>query len=198
MPTITTTALLDRLHDPADEEGWREIDARYRPVIIGLARRVGLADADAADVAQEAMARFARSYREGKYERGRGRLSSWMLGIAHNCIVEAQRSGARKRERPGLTVAADQSVPAELTRLWEDERDREVLNRAFRALADQTKIARRTLDAFDLLVVHQMPPTGVAERLQMTVNDVYLAKHRCLNHLRAIVSDLTNAYVNDA
>lgn len=57
-PTRTTTALLDGLVDPANAEVWDEFDRRYRPIIVGFAARLGLADADAADVAQDVLTRF--------------------------------------------------------------------------------------------------------------------------------------------
>jgi len=72
--TTTTTALLDGLHDPANEEVWREFDTRYRPIILGFAVKLGLSDEDAADVAQDTLARFVQEYRAGRYDRTRGRL----------------------------------------------------------------------------------------------------------------------------
>ena len=67
----TTTAMLDALHNPSDVATWEEFDQRYRPVLIGFARNLGLDDADAADVAQDTLARFLEQYRDGKYERDR-------------------------------------------------------------------------------------------------------------------------------
>ena len=49
----TTSAMLAALHDPKAEEAWAVFDARYRPVLIGFARNLGLSDEEAADVAQE-------------------------------------------------------------------------------------------------------------------------------------------------
>jgi hypothetical protein len=73
-PSRTTTALLEGLHDPADAVAWEQFDRRYRPIVVGFASRLGLADADAADVAQEVMLQFVKEYRAGKYDRQRGRL----------------------------------------------------------------------------------------------------------------------------
>ena len=60
MLTRTTTALLEGLLEQTNDETWREFDARYRPIIVAFARRVGLGETDAADVAQETLLRFVR------------------------------------------------------------------------------------------------------------------------------------------
>ena len=104
MLTRTTTALLDDLADPANEAVWHDFDARYRPVLVGFGRRLGLGAEDAADAAQDALARFVRSYREGRYDRGRGRLSSWIIGIARNCIVDQMRTRAARHEERGISA----------------------------------------------------------------------------------------------
>ena len=65
----TTTAMLAALHDPAATAAWEAFDARYRPILHGFARNLGLSDEEAADVAQETIARFVEQYREGRYDR---------------------------------------------------------------------------------------------------------------------------------
>ncbi len=45
--TRTTTKLLDALRDHDNEPVWAHVDARYRPVIAALARRLGLNASDA-------------------------------------------------------------------------------------------------------------------------------------------------------
>ena len=51
LQTTTTTVLLEGLLDSGNEAVWREFDARYRPIIVGFARTLGLDPDDAADVA---------------------------------------------------------------------------------------------------------------------------------------------------
>lgn len=93
----TTTALLDSLKDPSNAPIWDEFDARYRPILHGFARKLGLSQEDAADVAQQAMTEFVRDYRAGLYHRGKGRLSSWLISIARNRAVDLQRAQGRRR-----------------------------------------------------------------------------------------------------
>ncbi len=197
MLTRTTTALLDDLADPANDAIWREFDARYRPLLVGFARRLGLDPEDAADAAQEALGRFVRSYRAGKYERGKGRLSSWIIGIARNCIVDALRTIASRRERPGLSAAGELPGDDQLERIWSAERDRVILQQALRALREESRIDARTIRAFELVAFQQLTPAEAATDLGVTINDVYLAKHRCLTRMRTTIEQITTVYEAD-
>jgi RNA polymerase sigma-70 factor (ECF subfamily) len=197
MLTRTTTALLDDLADPANQAIWQEFDARYRPILIGFGLRLGLDPTDAADAAQEALGRFVRSYRAGKYERGRGRLSSWIIGIARNCILDTQRARAARREQHSMSAVEDLPGPDRLAEIWTAERDREILRRAIAALRGETRFDARTVGAFEELAFRQQPPAEVAEQLGMSMNDVYLAKHRCLKRLRTLVTELSSAFEQD-
>ncbi len=62
----TTTAMLDALHDAGNADVWEQFDRRYRPILIGFARNLGLTDQDSADIAQETLARFLSEYRNGR------------------------------------------------------------------------------------------------------------------------------------
>ena len=65
----TTTALLEGLFDSDNELAWSHFDARYRPIVIAFARKLGLSESDAGDVAQETILQFLKEYKEGKYDR---------------------------------------------------------------------------------------------------------------------------------
>ena len=194
MRTRTTTALLEDLRDSSNEAVWQEFDTRYRPILIEFARRLGLGNEDAADAAQEALVRFVTSYRAGKYERGRGRLSSWIIGIARNCIIDQLRARSSRREVHGLSAIIDLPDQDRLTEIWEAECEREIFRRAIRSLHEHTRVDPHTIRAFELLAFQQRLPAEVAAELDMSMNDVYLAKHRCLKRLQPIVAELNAAY----
>lgn len=197
MQTRTTTALLEGLATPGDEEAWAELDARYRPVLVGLARRVGLSGEDAADAAQETLLRFLRAYRAGTYRRDRGRLRSWLLAIARNCIADAGRARSRRIETPAGTqverAAAAEADAARLDAAWEEERERAILDRALRALEVATRFEEATIEAFRGLLRGEAAP-DVAARLDIPVERVHLARHRCLQRLQPIVAELERTW----
>ena len=60
-PTTTNTTLLEGLFDPRNVQAWQIFDSRYRPLVIGYAKRRGLQDADAEDLAQVTLTEFGRN-----------------------------------------------------------------------------------------------------------------------------------------
>ncbi len=193
MLTRTTTALLEALLDPADDEVWHDFDRRYRPILIAFARRLGLPDEDAADAAQDTLARFVRSYRDGKYNRDRGRLRSWIIGIARHCIYDIHQHRATNPKR-GLSAISELPDESTLNAMWDEECEQEILRQGISELRQQTKTEEGTIRAFEMLAFDGRKPADIAEALSMSLNDVYLAKHRCLKRLREIISQLEQLY----
>jgi RNA polymerase sigma-70 factor, ECF subfamily len=193
MQTHTTTTLLDALKDHSNDAVWREFDARYRPIITAFARKLGLDDIAAAEVAQATLAEFVRCYRDGKYQRGRGRLSSWIIGIAQNIAAGARRA-ASKRPVRGESACVDLANEATLTTIWEEQRQLVVLTKAMAQLRATSRAEERTIRAFELVALHAVPPDAVAKECGMTVAEVYVAKNRITGRLRRIVEEISAAY----
>lgn len=196
--TRTTTALLAGLRDRADEAAWTHIDSRYRPILIGLGRRFGLSDADAADMAQETLLAFMEQYTEGRYDRDRGRLRSWLLSIARTRIAMVHRKRSVRKEQAGVTsVAEGLEDDVTLAQAFEEERRRHLLHEAMEELRRSSRTADNTMQAFELVAMRGMPASAVAEQLGMSVDDVYRAKSRVAQRLREIVERMELAYEGD-
>jgi len=195
---ITTTAMLDALDDPANQTVWVSFDARYRPLVFALARKLGLQDADAADVAQQTLAEFVRAYRAGQYDRTRGRLSRWIIAIARKQICDLHRAHKRKRERRGDSALANMPADEELDRMWETERERVVRDLAWQELRSSARTQEKTLRAFELFTLQELPVERVAVECGLSADEVYRIKYRITNRLREIVKRLTEAYAEEA
>lgn len=194
----TTTALLEGLHDSAADAVWREFDARYRPIIFAFARKLGMGPEDAADVAQETLTTFVEQYRAGKYDRSRGRLRSWIIGIARYRVADVNRGKARRREWRGESAIV--GLPDDddrLSEIWEDQCRRAILSRALQALRENTKTDPRTIRAYELVAMEQRPVAEVAKELGMTPQDVITAKHRCLKRIQRSRDELRRLYEMD-
>jgi RNA polymerase sigma-70 factor (ECF subfamily) len=202
----TTTLLLDSLKDVANAAVWEEFDARYRPILHGFARKLGLNDEDSADVAQQALTEFVRDYRAGRYERGKGRLSSWLISIARNKAIDVHRVSGRRREwrgesafepipgsRPPLEVQ-DSASDAEH---WESERRHAILALALTKLRENSRTAETTIKAFELVALRGVPTDAVARECGISVDEVYVAKNRVTKQLREIVAQITQVYDGD-
>ncbi|MDZ4752946.1 MAG: RNA polymerase sigma factor [Phycisphaerae bacterium] len=195
--TRTTTAMLEALHDAANEPAWEAFDARYRPILVGFARNLGLTDSDAADVAQETLVRFIQDYREGKYDRTKGRLGAWLVGIARYRILDLRRKRSTRHEVQSdgaVANAVGDLDPDRLQAAWDAEHRQAIMREAMTELRQTTKTDERTIRAFELVVAHGRAPQQVAEELSISVHDVYLAKSRVAQRLREIVERLESTY----
>jgi RNA polymerase sigma factor (sigma-70 family) len=192
--TATTTALLDGLSDPGNQEVWLEFDARYRPMIHSFATRLGLSDADASDVAQETLVRFIREYRAGRYDRTRGRLRSWIIAIVRYRIADLRREQAARREHRGESALIDLPADNHLEELWSAERSRVLMSQALSELRSQTRLSEKTMLAFEQYVLRNRPVREVADELGLSRQDIYMAKNRVAEKLRETMQRLRDVF----
>ena len=190
----TSSVLLHGLFDLTDAAAWEEFDRRYRPIVVGFARRAGLSDTDAADVAQETMAQFVRAYVAGEYDRARGRLRTWLIALTKSKVAQAYRARARRGGMRGDSGLIDLADKAGLEALWEAERRRHLLRLALASLGGNSRLHPRTIRAFELLVLRAIPVAAVAEQLAMSPHDVYLAKGRVARRLQELLADLETRF----
>lgn len=190
----TSTSLLEALRVGQDEDAWQRFCQRYEPMLRAVAGRAGLSPDGVADVVQEIMLTFMTSFREGKYDADRGRLRSWLRGIAMNKIHEARR----KIARGGQQVVADGSetdllhrIPdeQELTDIFEREWEREILAECFRRVRQE--VSEQTFECFRLNAQEGWEPQRVAEHLGIERDAVYVHKNRVLSRLRRIREEIT-------
>jgi RNA polymerase sigma-70 factor (ECF subfamily) len=193
----TTSAMLNGLKDENDRTVWDQFDRRYRPILYGFARRFGLDETDAADVAQETLLRFVQEYRAGRYDRGRGRLRAWLMGIAKFRVADLKRARARRRTTRGESALHDVVDDSEASLIWDTEQRRFIYNAAIAELRAGTRLADRTIDAFERVVLHQQPVREVAESLGVTAQEVYDAKSRIVEKLREILPRYEALFAED-
>lgn len=195
--TTTTTSLLEGLFNPDDDVVWQAFDLRYRPIITGVARRLGVSGSDADDVAQETLIQFVRDYRAGRYQKERGRLRGWVVGIARHRVIDMQRARGRRKEVPGATAMERMPQDNEMEKLWDEELDRSILRQAVEELRRTTKTSEKSISAFEQVVFDRRSVNAVAEDLGMTPHDIYVSRSRITTRLREIAERLRNLYEAD-
>lgn len=190
----TTTALLSGLFDPRNAAVWEAFDRRYRPILLGFVRNCGVRESEAAEIAQETIVRFVEEYREGKYDRSRGRLGAWLVTIARYRVLDMRRrAGTAKLER-GESAIVDLDDDRSVGAAYEAERRQALLREALEELRTRSRTDPKTVQAFEMLVYHGLAPQVVAEQMGMSTHDVYLAKSRVAAKLREIVIRLESEY----
>ncbi len=188
--TTTTTALLDALRVGDDAATWSTFIDRYTPILQAVARRLGLGDEDAADIAQQTLLEFVRDMRSGKYDRTRGRLRSWIVAIAeHRSRDLRRRAQIRDRHASALPPLVPTDQPA-LEAMWDEEERRAIAAVAWQRVRDTSQLDERTLRAFELVALRSVPAPEAARECGMSVDHLYVAKHRVAARLRQEVEAL--------
>ncbi|HEY3242951.1 MAG TPA: RNA polymerase sigma factor [Phycisphaerae bacterium] len=193
--TITTTALLDGLHDQGNRAVWSEFDRRYRPILVAFLRRMGLDENDAGDVAQDTLTCFVQDYRRHKYDRQQGRLRSWLIGIARCRLADLRRTTKRRRELRGESAMVGLPAEADAESVWEAEERRYVFEQAISELRSTSRFNERTIGAFERVVLRSEPVETVSAELGLTPQEIYNAKNRVVERLRDIVKRYEHGYV---
>jgi RNA polymerase sigma factor (sigma-70 family) len=193
MFTITNTVLLEGLSDPGNQSVWTEFDARYRPILVGFAKRMGLAESEAPEAAQRSLVRFAEEYRAGRYERDRGRLRAWLFAIARSQVQKMLRDRARQGRVRGDSALGQLGTDDPALEAWDSEWRQALLNRGMEELRRDTRMDDKTLQVLER-ITQGHPAAEVAKELDMQVNAVYVAKHRALERLRSLVQRLEEEF----
>jgi RNA polymerase sigma-70 factor (ECF subfamily) len=189
----TRASLLVRIRDASDREAWRQFVALYAPLIHGLARRRGLQDADAADLAQEVLrAVFAAAPRLA-YDPARGSFRGWLYTVACNKIHDF-RDSRRNRERgsgdsDAQFMLAELPAPDDDAERWERDYQRHI----FAVAADTVRATfeASTWQAFWLVAVEGRSGEEAARELNMSTGAVYVARSRVLARLKKAVQELS-------
>jgi RNA polymerase sigma-70 factor (ECF subfamily) len=187
----TRASLLIRVRDPGDRAAWHEFVEIYRPVIVRLARRKGMQEADAEDVAQQVLISIARAAQEREHDPARARFRTWLHRVAHNAILNAlaRRKPDRGSGDSGLLAALEQceshdGPASELLRL---EHRREVFRWAARRV--RSEFHPSTWDAFWSTAVEGRPVETIAEALGKNPGSIYAARSRVIRRIQQKVTE---------
>ncbi len=193
----TRRSLVDRLANWDDQRRWQEFFDTYWKLIYSAARKSGLADAEAQEVVQETVITVAKNIDRLKYDPAIGSFKGWLLQITRWRISDQ----FRKREpegvkRPNLQddscTATIDRVPdsriVDLDAVWETGWKENLLEAAIARV--KRKIDPKQFQIFDCYVRKEWSAQKVAERLRVSVGQVYLARHRVAALLKKEIKTL--------
>jgi RNA polymerase sigma-70 factor (ECF subfamily) len=156
---------------------------RHASAAFSLAYRIMSTRAAAEDVTQEA---FLALWRSGaRYDRARGSVRTWILGIVHHRAIDAlRRNKVHDRRRPGDETAlerveAPESTPVEAARREEATVMREAMDTL---PADQSRV-------IELAYFGGFTHSQIAEMLETPVGTVKGRMRLGLNKLHDLVAD---------
>jgi RNA polymerase sigma-70 factor (ECF subfamily) len=174
----TPASLLERLRGPGDRGAWARFVELYTPLLLGWAQRLGLQDADAADLVQEVFVLLLRKLPAFTYDRGL-RFRGWLWTVVRNhWATLRRRAPAPPGGLDGEPAAEDDGLQA----LEEEEYRGYLVSRALRLMKAEFQPA--TWQAFWQTAAAGRPAADVAAELGLTVAAVYTARSRVLRRLR--------------
>lgn len=164
-----------------DEEAFRGLFGRYAPTALALARRVVRQPFLAEEIVQEAFLAVWRN--PGGFDRRRGSVKAWLLGMVHHRAVDAvrreesQRRRAEEARRSDLVVVLDHAD--EVVEEVGAPREREAVRRALEGLpAEQRRV-------IELMYFDGRSQSQIAEQLGLPLGTV---KSRTLLGMRRLRS----------
>jgi RNA polymerase sigma factor (sigma-70 family) len=197
----TRPTLLFRLRDWQDEASWSEFYRLYYNFVFDLARRNGLARADAEEVTQDVFKRVAETIHEFESNPERGTFRGWLMNLTRWRIADKYRARL-PHERQGAGARAGDASDANRTRTierlpdrtgpmtMEDEKEwqRHVLEAALSRLA--RRVPAKHIQVFDLYARQNWSVLRIARELELNPATVYVISHRLTKQLKAEVAAL--------
>jgi RNA polymerase sigma factor (sigma-70 family) len=183
----TRRSLVDRLADWDDQRRWQQFFDTYWKLIYAAARKAGLTEVESQEVVQETVITVAKNISKLRYDPAIGSFKGWLLNITRWRIADQyrkripdeqhQRPARKGEDRMTATMDrfADDRTQA-IDELWEREWKHNLLDAAITRL--KKKVDPKQFQIFDCYVHKEWPAQKVAERLRVSVGQVYLARHR--------------------
>jgi RNA polymerase sigma-70 factor, ECF subfamily len=180
----TPVSLLQRLREPSSADYWPRFVELYAPLLLGWARRLGLQDADAADVVQDVFALLLNKLPTFRYD---PQLSfrAWLRTLLLNQWRDRCKQRGPAPRQANLEEVADRDDD-----VAEAEYRQYLVQRALRLM--QADFAPATWKACWELVVAGRPAEAIADELGLTVAGVYSAKYRVIQRLKQELAGLMN------
>jgi RNA polymerase sigma-70 factor (ECF subfamily) len=194
----TRRSLLSRLRDCEDQEGWREFFDTYWRLIYKVAREAGLNEAQAQEVVQTTFIYLTRRMPKFRYDRARGSFKAWLLRVTRSRISILRRGpGAREAalhelDPEGEDTSRWESIPDPsadvLEGIWQREWEQNIIQTALRRI--RVKASAQQLLIFEMAALRGVPLNQVARTLEVSLMQVYLARHRVGKLFKAEVERL--------
>ena len=182
----TRKSLIAKLENWEDQRTWDEFYQTYWRLIYAVAIKAGLRQDEAFDCVQETILSIAKQSKKNLYDPAQGSFKTWLMNMTRWRINDQ----FRKRKKDTAMIAADWEDGRKtavidrvedpngevLSRLWDVEWKKNIADAALTRVKAQ--VSPKQYQIFDSYVIKQWDAKRVQEQLQVSMAQVYLAKHR--------------------
>ncbi len=176
----TQSSLLERVQQ-GDEISWNEFYFRYAPVIRAAGMGFKFNETECDDLIQQVMLKFFNYAETFVYRKGEVKFRTYFAQIVRSQAVDMiRKSAAQKNLHYELP-----DNPDPFNELFMEEWRKAVFEEAKAEL--RLRVDEKTFMAFELYGLQNRKVDTVADILEMTPNQIYAAKNRCLNILQKII-----------
>jgi RNA polymerase sigma factor (sigma-70 family) len=182
----TRQSLLARMKDWSDQASWQDFFHTYWRLIYSVAIRAGLNNSEAEEVVQETVISVAKKISEFKNDPALGSFKGWLMLITRRRIADQFRKRPppaahaihRADETAGTSTVERMPDPAslDLDKVWEEHWQKNLLDAAMENVKRQVSAKQFLL--FYQQVVKEWPAAKVAEKYDVNLAQVYMARYR--------------------
>jgi RNA polymerase sigma factor (sigma-70 family) len=182
----TRKSLIARLDNWEDQKTWDEFYQTYWRLIYAVGIKAGLRPEEAHDCVQETILSIAKQSKKKLYDPEQGSFKTWLMNMTRWRINDQFRKRKKDTAMAGgdweddrKTAVIDRFEDPKgdlLERLWDVEWKKNIADAALARVKAQ--VSPKQYQIFDYYVVRQWDAKRVQDHLNVSMAQVYLAKHR--------------------
>ena len=183
----TRKSLIARLDNWEDQRTWDEFYQTYWKLIYSVGIKSGLRSEEAFDCVQETILSIAKQSKKKMYDPEQGSFKTWLMNMTRWRINDQFR---KRKKDTAMNTGSDDDEGRKtavidrvedpngdvLDRLWEVEWKKNLADAALTRVKAQ--VSPKQFQIFDCYVVKQWDAKKVQNTLNVSMAQVYLAKHR--------------------
>jgi len=182
----TRKSLIARLENWEDQRTWDEFYQTYWRLIYSVAIKAGLRSDEAFDCVQETILSIAKQSKKNLYDPAQGSFKTWLMNMTRWRINDQFRKRKKDTAMAGSEWEDDRKTAVIdrfedpkgdlLARLWDVEWKKNIADAALARVKAQ--VSPKQFQIFHYYVIKQWDAQKVQEYLNVSMAQVYLAKHR--------------------
>ena len=182
----TRKTLIERLRKTnSDTRSWSEFYDLYWKLVYSVALKAGLSPTDSEDVVQETFLKVSKHINKFNYDPRKGRFRNWLCLITKQQVANYYRKSKKLPELPSFWNEDPDEPFTEIPdptnqwdEIWEAEDRKHTMHLALIRLKD--KVNPKPYQIFLAHCIKGMPVAEVAKIMEVSANEVYLAKSRVM------------------